>query len=293
MIVSVAGGNDEQLNWGARMEYNIRQLSFGEVLDRSLRILIENPVLLIGVSLVLGLPAAMLQHAGKVAGGTLAVIYLLLVSPLVLAALTSAIADTYLNKPVTIASAYQEAWSIVLPFIGTYLLLYLILGLIFGGIFGLAFASGMAVRGSGGGGAVFVLLFLVSFVILSYLGIRWSLIGPIMIVERRFAMKALSRSSELVTGAWWRTFGILLVAGLIVRVPLSVLELFWASIPVLGGILSGLVASIAAAYSGIAVVVYYFDRRCRLEDFDLRRLAEQIRSETVQGTAAITGAPSV
>jgi hypothetical protein len=293
MIVSVAGGNDEQLNWGARMEYNIRQLSFGEVLDRSLRILIENPVLLIGVSLVLGLPAAMLQHAGKVAGGTLAVIYLLLVSPLVLAALTSAIADTYLNKPVTIAGAYQEAWSIVLPFIGTYLLLYLILGLIFGGIFGLAFASGMAVRGSGGGGAVFVLLFLVSFVILSYLGIRWSLIGPIMIVERRFAMKALSRSSELVTGAWWRTFGILLVAGLIVRVPLSVLELFWASIPVLGGILSGLVASIAAAYSGIAVVVYYFDRRCRLEDFDLRRLAEQIRSETVQGTAAITGAPSV
>jgi len=275
------------------MEYNIRQLSFGEVLDRSLRILIENPVLLIGVSLVLGLPAAMLQHAGKVAGGTLAVIYLLLVSPLVLAALTSAIADTYLNKPVTIASAYQEAWSIVLPFIGTYLLLYLILGLIFGGIFGLAFASGMAVRGSGGGGAVFVLLFLVSFVILSYLGIRWSLIGPIMIVERRFAMKALSRSSELVTGAWWRTFGILLVAGLIVRVPLSVLELFWASIPVLGGILSGLVASIAAAYSGIAVVVYYFDRRCRLEDFDLRRLAEQIRSETVQSTAAISGAPSV
>lgn len=272
------------------MEYNIRQLSFGEVLDRSLRILIDNPVLLIGVSLVLGLPAAMLQHAGR-AAGILALIYLMLVTPLVLAALTSAIADTYLNKPATIASAYREAWSIVLPFIGTYLLLYLIMGLICGGIFGLAFAYGMTVRGSGGV-AVFVLLGLVSVVILSYLGIRWSLIGPIMIVERRFAMKALSRSSQLVTGAWWRTFGILLVAGLIVRVPLTVLELFWASIPVLGAILSGLVASIAIAYSGIAVVVYYFDRRCRLEDFDLRRLAEQIRSEGILGSAATTGAPS-
>ena len=274
------------------MEYNIRQLSFGEVLDRSLRILIDNPVLLIGVSLVLGLPAALLVHAGR-AVGILAFIYLLLVTPLVLAALTSAIADTYLNKPVTIASAYQEAWSIVLPFIGTYLLLYLIVGLIFGGIFGLAFASGAAARGSGGGGAVFGLLVAVGAVMVGYLGIRWSLIGPIMIVERRFAMKALGRSSQLVTGAWWRTFGILLVAGLIVRVPLSVLELFWASIPVLGTLLTGLVGSIASAYSGIAVVVYYFDRRCRTEDFDLRRLAEQIRSETVQGAAAITGAPSV
>jgi hypothetical protein len=273
------------------MEYNIRQLSFGEVLDRSLRILIDNPVLLTGVSLVLGLPAAMLQHGGK-ATEILALIYLSLVTPLVLAALTSAIADTYLNKPATIASAYREAWSIVLPFIGTYLLLYLILGLICGSIFGLAFASGMAARGSGGG-AVLGLLFLVSVVIVSYLGIRWSLLGPIMIVERRFSMKAFSRSSQLVTGAWWRTFGILLVAGLIVRVPLTVLEFFWASIPVLGAILSGLVASIATAYSGIAVVVYYFDRRCRLEDFDLRRLAEQIRSETVQGTTAIAGAPSV
>jgi hypothetical protein len=238
------------------------------------------------------MPAVMLQHTGK-AAQILALTYLFLVTPLVLAALTIAVADTYLNKPVTIASSYREAWSVVLPFCGTYLLLYLILGLIFGGISGLALASGVAARGSAGGGAVFVLLFLVSFVMVSYLGVRWSLIGPIMIVERRFAMKAVSRSSELVTGAWWRTFGILLVAGLIVRVPLSVLAMFWASIPLLGTILSGLVASIATAYSGIAVVVYYFDRRCRLEDFDLRRLAEQIRSESPPGAAATAGAPSV
>ena len=95
------------------MEYNIRQLSFGEVLDRSLRILIDNPVLLIGVSLLLGLPAAMPRTG--VAVGILSLIYVSVVTPLVLAALTSAVSDTYLNKPVTIASAYQEAWSILLP----------------------------------------------------------------------------------------------------------------------------------------------------------------------------------
>ncbi len=271
------------------MEYNIRQLSFGEVLDRSLRILIDNPVLLIGVSLVLGLTAAMPRTGTAV--GLLSLVYLSVVTPLVLAALTSAVSDTYLNKPVTIASAYQEAWSIILPVIGTYLLFYLVAILIVGGMLGLAFVFGTFAH-SKGGGVVFGLLFLVSGAIVAYLGILWSLIGPIMIVERRFAMKAFSRSSQLVTGAWWRTFGILLVAGLIVRVPLSVLQMFWASIPVLGVILSCLVAAIAAAYSGIAVVVYYFDRRCRVEDFDLRRLAERIRSETVQGGAAMTGAPS-
>ena len=46
------------------------------------------------------------------------------VGPLVQAALTSAVADTYLGKPVTIASAYKSVWSIILPIIGTYLLVF-------------------------------------------------------------------------------------------------------------------------------------------------------------------------
>jgi hypothetical protein len=40
-------------------------------------------------------------------------------------------------------------------------------------------------------------------------------------------------------------------------------------------------------------VVYYFDRRCRLEDFDLRLLAEQIRAEGVPGGAAAAPASTI
>ena len=38
------------------MGYDIRQLSFAEVLDRSLRILVDNAMLLIGVAIFLGMP---------------------------------------------------------------------------------------------------------------------------------------------------------------------------------------------------------------------------------------------
>ena len=272
------------------MEYNIRQLSFGEILDRSLRILVDNAVLMIGIAIFLGLPATALGKGGR-AVGIFFLAFLLIVTPLVHAALTSAITDIYLNRPVTIASAYRTAWSVLLPFVGTYLLLYLIIGLIAGGVGVIAFLVGGATHANAG--AFLALLLLVAIPVTSYFTVRWVLVAPIMIVEGLFGLTALRRSSELVKGVWWRTLGIVVVAALVVRVPLGVLQLFWSSVPFLGTILSGLVASIGYAYSAIALLVYYFDRRCRLEDFDLHRLAEQIRSESTQGGTVMTGAPTI
>ena len=273
------------------MEYNIRQLSFGEILDRSLRILVDNAVLLIGIAIFLGLPASALGKGGGNATGIFLLVFMLIVTPLVHAALTNAIADVYLNKPVTIASAYRAAWSIILPFVGTYLLLYLIGALVGGIAAAVSFFVARSVNASGTG--FIALILFIAVPITFYLTIRWVLIVPIMIVERRFGLATLRRSAELVKGVWWRTLGIVIVAALVVRIPLSVLQLFWSSVPVLGTILSGLVASIGYAYSAIAILVYYFDRRCRLEDFDLHRLAEQIRSESAQTGTVMTGAPTV
>jgi hypothetical protein len=155
-----------------------------------------------------------------------------------------------------------------------------------------AFFVAAATRASGAGFFV-PLMFFVAMPVIFYVTIRWVLISPVMIVEGLFGLSALRRSAELVMGVWWRTLGIIIVAALVVRIPLSVLQLFWSSVPVLGTILSGLVASIGYAYSAIAILVYYFDRRCRLEDFDLHRLAEQIRSESAQSGTVMTGAPTV
>jgi hypothetical protein len=272
------------------MEYNIRPLSFAEILDRSFRVLVDNALLLIGIAA----PLAIVEAALKGPGRWFQLFFLLVAmvgAPLVQAALTSAVADTYLNKPVTIATAYKSVWAIILPIFGTYLLVYalFILG---GGVIALI---GLTVKygGSKALALFFLVVILAAVPVTFYLMVQWSLLGPVMIVERRFGRVALRRSGELVLGVWWRTLGTLLVAAIIVRVPLGVLDLLWSSIPVVGVVLSGLVTAIGYAYSAVVVIVYYFDRRCRLEDFDLRLLAEQIRSESVQSSPAMTGAPSL
>ena len=270
------------------MEYNIRPLSFGEILDRSFRVLVDNAVLLICIAALLGIPETALT-VPRLGLQILALIVAMTVGPLVQAALTNAVADTYLGKPVTIASAYKSVWSIILPIIGTYLLVGAMFAL--GG--GVIAFLGMAAKGSKVLGLIVVVAMIAAVPLLFYLMIRWALLGPIMIVERRFGLSALRRSSDLIQGVWWRTLGIVLVAAIIVRVPLGVLNFLWSSIPVVGVVLGGVVTSIGYAYSSIVLIIYYFDRRCRLEDFDLRLLAEQIRSESSQGPPAMTGAPSL
>jgi len=113
-----------------------------------------------------------------------------------------------------------------------------------------------------------------------------------MVVERRFGVTALRRSSALIKSAWWRTFGIFVVVEAVQLVPVRILRILWSSMWVEGILLRGLVASVGYAYIAIVLTVYYFDRRCRIEDFDLRHLAEQIRAESAP-PPAITAVPSI
>jgi hypothetical protein len=281
MIVSVAGGNDKQLNWGARLEYNIRQLSFAEVLDRSLRILVDNAVLLIGVALLVGMPIEALPR-GRGWPEVLRWAFTLSWVPFAGAALASATADIYLGRHATIRSAFKTAWSILFRYLGT----YLIVEAVFLPIFGLVLVSTMlTTRPDGGIHAIIGLVFLVWLPIAFILWTRWILHGPVMVVERRFGMSALRRSSALVKGAWWRTVGILLISLIVELVPARIFRLLTSSVPVVGTLIQGLVFSFSYAYLATVVTVYYFDRRCRLEDFDLRYLAEQIRAEGSQTPA--------
>ena len=271
------------------MAYNIRPLSFAEILDRSLRILVDNAVVLIGISAIVWVPERVFLSLGK-GFQVITVILLIAVVPLFQAAITTAVAEIYLDRPVTIAGAYRSAWAILLPFVGTYLLLYsmfLMAGIVYGVIVALGSVAGLGLP------LAIILGVLVGLPLGLYWNTRWSLIGPVMIVERRFGLAALRRSRDLVEGAWWRTFGIIIVAALISQVPVGALNLLWSSIPVLGVLLSGVGAAISSAYSVIAIVVYYFDRRCRIEDFDLLLLAEQIRSQGAHDSPAASGAPSL
>lgn len=231
------------------MAYNIRPLSFAEVLDRAFRVYVDNFQLLVGIAAVVWIPYGVMVAAGPVFA-SVAFILLLLAAPIMAVAHAIAVAHVYLDRPITIQDAYGATRPILLRIVGTYLLFYLLV----------------------------MLAFLALIVPGIYFVICWSLMLPVMVVEQRFGMSALSRSRGLVTGTWWATFGILLVAGLLVSLPATALQLVWGFIPFFGPMLNAATQAVTSTYSAVVLVVYYFDRRCRVEDFDLRLLAEQIRA---------------
>ncbi|MBF6560046.1 MAG: hypothetical protein IVW56_07135 [Candidatus Binataceae bacterium] len=242
------------------MAYNIRPLSFVEVLDSSFQVYRDNFILLAGIAAVAFVPEALLiaifrsGHRGMLIIGFLLT---LLLTPIMLIAATTAIASVYLDRPVTIVDAYRSAGNIFTPVVGTILLK---------DVLGLLGLIALVVPGI-------------------YLIVAWSLVLPVTVIEHRFGVTALRRSRQLVTGEWWDTLGIILVAALLSWVPAWVLDTFWHFIPVVGPILTAMTESIATAYGYVVIVIYYFDRRCRLEDFDLRLLADQVRMEGMAGAA--------
>lgn len=246
------------------MAYNIRPLSFAEVLDRAFRVYLDNFQLLVGIAAVVWIPYGLLVAAGRITAG-IGFILLLLGAPLMGVAHAIAVAHVYLDRPITIPDAYLATRPMLLRIFGTYLLLFLLA----------------------------MLAFLALIIPGIYFVNCWALVLPVMVVEQRFGMSALSRSRALIQGAWWATFGILFIAGLLVALPGAALQFFWAFIPVLGPVLNAATQAVTSTYTAVVLVVYYFDRRCRTEDFDLRLLAEQIRSESVAPLAGATGASTI
>jgi hypothetical protein len=242
------------------MAYDIRPLSLAEVLDRGFRVLRDHFRLLVGIAAWAWIPYGVLlalSASNKTFAG-LAMLLFLIVSPLMYAALIVAVGEVYLDQPATIAVSYESTRSLVVPIVGSFLLLYVLL-------------------------ALALLAFIIPGI---YFMVCWTLITPVMIVERRFGMAALRRSRELVKGAWGRTFAILFVASLIASLPGSMLNVYWMFIPYLGPVLNAATSAVVSTYSAVVLVIYYFDRRCRVEEFDLHLLARQIRAEGEAGTAA-------
>jgi hypothetical protein len=270
------------------MTYDIRPLSFGEILDRAFRVYLENFTLLFGIAAVVWIPSGIILASGALIGPNAANIlnglFLILTAPLMHAALVYGVAEAYLGRPTEIAEAYQSIRPIFWSYFGTFLMVAMIFIIPGAIVAGLAFMAGRP---------LFAVALIPIVALAIYFGVLFAFIGPVMIVERHFAMSALRRSRELILGSWWRTVGILLTAGLIAGVPAAALKFLWAFIPFIGLILTALTQALSSTYSAVALTVYYFDRRCRVEDFDLRLLAEQVRAQSAPTMTPAPGSSSL
>ncbi|MCX4778759.1 hypothetical protein [Streptomyces sp. NBC_01264] len=162
-----------------------------------------------------------------------------------------------------------------------------------------------------GQGGLAVLGGLVAVGLVLWLWIRFALASPALMLEKTTVFKALTRSSKLVKGSWWRIFGITLLTSVITTLlaALIVLPLTLVGGLVFGGGLEGMADGsgatnwgylIFAAIGGIIAltitmpvqagvsVLLYIDQRIRREALDLE-LARAAGIENYGTTTPPTG----
>ncbi|MEU3901250.1 glycerophosphoryl diester phosphodiesterase membrane domain-containing protein [Streptomyces sp. NPDC045251] len=213
------------------------------------------------------------------------------------ALLTTVTSRAVLGRKVTIGEAWRDARPQVLRLFGLIVLLLLIVA----GIVTAGMAPGLVVAATGAGGAglaLTILGFLASGVVAVWLMVRFSLASPALMLEKQGIKKAMSRSTKLVRGSWWRVFGIQLLATIIANVVASIIVIPFAFLAAalsgdgVGGFIEGtgnlgwtflIVSGIGSVIgsmitfpitAGVAVLLY-IDQRIRREalDLDLARAA--------------------
>jgi len=247
-------------------------MSFGEILDMGFRILRNHFVLLVGLQAIVVVPTRLVTdflNRGAATSDPFAVLAglfpvflaLLLLQPIIMAAITYAISENYLSRSVTFGGALRFALSIVLPLVGTWILSSIIV--LVG--FGLLIIPGL------------ILLFM------------FAVLTPVMVTEGVFGVRAMERSSALMSGHKLRALGLFVVAGILSTSLTAGVDLVAGFIPVFGSVVAGIVQGAANAFGTAALVVLYFDIRCRKEAFDLEHLAQQVESGAVAPAAAQDG----
>jgi len=278
----------------------LRPLAVGEIVDGAVTTMRKYPVLLLGAAAVVaaitqiaGLlvqlpflddltsvakldPNTMTQQeavdqltrgvTGFLTGTALSLLLLLVGTVFLSGFITVVVGHAVLGRPVTFSQAWEEFKPRLLPLLGATLL------------------SGLVVT-------VGVILCILPGI---YVGVLFSLIGPALVLERCGVGTAFTRSRVLVNGAWWRTFGILVLAALISWVISWIISLPFgllgaasngfsaeptAALSVGSLVLSTIGAIIASTitlpFSSAVNVLIYVDRRMRAEgmDIELQRAA--------------------
>ena len=124
--------------------------------------------------------------------------------------------------------------------------------------------------------------FFVAVVLSIWFSTMFSLVTPVVVLERERPGAALARSWRLVRRSFWRVFGIILLAGLIVAVASAILQLPFSFLSTLfggargfsAGTVIAVIGTIAAGtvtrpISAAVTVLLYVDMRMRKEGLDL------------------------
>lgn len=275
----------------------LRPLAHDEVLAGAFRFLASHPLLAFGVTAVcavLGVGGALLTmpvraalpdadtmtSAGSVVSIGLAAVEL--TSIWIVLVITTAVASgmlvvALLGAVVGRRTGIVAAWRTIVPRLAGLIGLHLVIALVFLVII-LAAMGSTVVTAYVAPNATYVplpLLFaLAALVALAvHLAVLWARAPAAYVLEPIGVTAALARSRDLARGAWWQTFGVLALTGLLVAVLAAVLVPVGAAVG-LRSITTFAVAMIAQPLVTAVGGLLYLDQRIRRERFDLALLAQ-------------------
>ncbi len=123
--------------------------------------------------------------------------------------------------------------------------------------------------------------------------VSWVFLAPAVVLEGKGAKEALGRSAALVKGHWWRTFGVLLLAFLIVMavsLPLGMVStLIGSGNAFLQSLLLGLLLVPTAPILPLVILFKYYDLRVRKEGFGPGQLASEVGDGQRSSTPRVMG----
>ncbi|MER6943271.1 glycerophosphoryl diester phosphodiesterase membrane domain-containing protein [Nonomuraea sp. NPDC000554] len=301
----------------------LRPLGLGDILDGTIKLVRSNPKAVLGLSAIAAVLAAVPVAVGQALlvgrmgealtnpdylpddptaayGGALAQYGGTLVSyavSFVVVTILTGVLTRILGRAVFGGSiTAAEAWRLTkgrIPALFGVVGLMAVIMLVPLAVIALVFvALIMSGAGSGSGqagallglGLVFMLLY-IGYAL--YFRTRFALAAPVVVLEGRGPLDAMRRSWNLVTGDFWRVFGILLLTSLLVGLVATILQVPFTFMGTLFGMLGGgtalsaVLAAVLIAIGGTlgAMITYpfeagvsgllYADRRMRSEAFDL------------------------
>ncbi|MFD8915364.1 hypothetical protein [Streptomyces sp. NPDC059575] len=207
--------------------------------------------------------------------------------------LTTVTSQAVLGRSVGIGEAWKQARPRLLRLFG----LLLVLTALCLGVLAVGMAPGILIAATAGSDVAMALTLalglLGAFLVVLWLMVRYSLAPSALMLERQGVWKSMGRSAKLVSGSWWRIFGIQLLAWIITNIVSSILvipfvilafvldssgslsilhpgdeHLSWSFL-IISGIGSVLAAMITLPLNAGITVLLYIDQRIRREALDL------------------------
>jgi MFS family permease len=293
----------------------LHPMGIGEILDRSFRLMRQHFLMfffilvipqatffLVSKGMQISARGGVQQGAPVVMGIGLAVSFLLAVLVIMVlqfwaqGALIYAVSETYLGHKTSLGASYGAMRSLLGRLLGTMFLMGFLMTLAPAGL-GIIMAVVVPMYAKGGaiGGGLIVISVLLGVVIFFNLLLNWLLVDKVVVLEGKGWRKALRRSKELMKArtekGFWKSpknkAGLILLLGFLIGVGIHFLFQLpgllaqWLLPMSFTGqtiqqILNMIATSLAAVFTAIAMILYYYDIRLRSEGFDLKMMAEHL-----------------